>query len=115
MPFNFNKCTITARPLTIADDDAATEIGMMARPSPDSPLQVRHMTFAEFQVAAEVTDDKGTPVAFTVPHVTASDDVAAVKAAYEAWRSLPRTFPRQWLNELNAVESAAKNGSASPS
>lgn len=103
MPFTFRGATIAARLLTIADDDDATQIGMMARPTPESPLQVRHMTFSEFQVAAQIEGE------WPIPRVTADDDVAAVKAAYEAWRALPRTFPRQWVNELNAVESAAKN------
>ncbi len=104
MPFTYKGATITARPLSIADDDAATEIGMMARPTPDSPLQVRHMTFSEFQIAAEIKGD------WPIPHVTASDDVAAVRVAYEAWRTLPRSFPQQWVKELNEAESAAKNG-----
>lgn len=104
MSFKFNGSTISAKALTIADDDAATEIGMLARPTPDSPLQVRHMTFAEFQVAAQIVGD------WPIPHVTEKDDEGAVKAAYAAWRSLPRTFPHQWVKELDAVEGAAKNG-----
>lgn len=108
MPFKYNGCTISARALTIADDDAATEIGMMARPTPESPYQVRHQTFAEFQVAAQIDGE------WPIPHVTEKDDAATVQAAYAAWRDLPRTFPRLWVKELDAVEGAAKNGSASP-
>jgi hypothetical protein len=104
VPFKFKDSTISARPLSIADDDAATEIGMLARPTPDSPLQIRHVTFGEFQVAAEIDGD------WPIPRVTEKDDLAAVKAAYDAWRALPRSFPRQWIDELNRVENAAKNG-----
>lgn len=104
MPFKFKGATITARALSISDDDAATEIGMMARPTPDSPLQVRHMTFSEFQVAAEITGD------WPIPRVSAQDSAETVQAAYAAWRALPRTFPQQWVRELNEVEAAAKNG-----
>lgn len=106
MSFTYDGSTISARPLTIADDDAATEIGMMARPTPDSPLQVRHMTFGEFMVAAQIDGD------WPIPHVNEKDDVGKVQAAYAAWRQLPRSFPRQWIRELDAVEGAAKNGLA---
>lgn len=104
MPFTFRGAAISARALSIADDDAATELGMMARPTPDSPLQVRHLTFGEFMVAAEIDGD------WSLPRVTAQSSAADVQAAYAAWRKLPRTFPQQWVRELNEAESAAKKG-----
>lgn len=104
MSFKYNGATITARPLSIGDDEAATQIAMLVRPTPESPLLVRHVSFGEFQVAAEIDGE------WPIPHISERDSLDTVQAAYAAWRKLPRTFPQQWIRELDAAEGAAKNG-----
>lgn len=109
MPFKFCDATISARPLTIADDDDVSVIAAALSDKPGS-LFVKHVRFAEFMVAAEFIGKDGQPGISPIPHVTENDDAQAIRAAYEAWRTLPRRFADEWRNELERAEGLGKNG-----
>lgn len=99
--FEYNGAKITARELTIADDDAL--VGFY------EPVAVNHPQasvlsvnrFAEFMQAAQI---EGEP---PIPMVTARSEAEVIGAAYEAWLKLPRWFAVSWRGELNDAESAA--------
>lgn len=107
MPFNFKNVIVSARPMTIADEDTATTIAALVRPDPNGFILIKHLTFAEFQVAAEITQADGTPADWPIPHITADDPPADVQAAYAAWQQVPRAFVRKWRAELERAEEAA--------
>lgn len=100
MSFTWGKATITARALTIGDEE------VMARLQSKLPGETLMMTlepFAEFMVAASI---EGEP---PLPMVTAVSPDSEVQASYVAWGGLPRAFKRQWVKELREVEAPPKN------
>lgn len=103
MPFKFRGATISARPLSIADDDEVNLIAA-AFTDGDGRIFVKHVRFAEFQVAGGFTGEPGQPAVSPIPHVTSKDDPAKIRESYEAWRALPRRFADEWRKELARSE-----------
>lgn len=100
MSFKFEGTTITARKLSIGDND---DIGDVFMKLPESRRINRMFRFIEFAFAFEAKGGK-----FPVPKLTAASSAEDVEAAYQAYRQLPRGFMAQWLEELQAVEGDPK-------
>lgn len=104
MPFQFHNATIAARSLTIGEDEDATALALLVRADVSAPLLIKHVRFAEFMYAAEITGE------WPLPRVTKDSPSADILACYAAWRGLPRTFAVRWQQELDSAESLSKNG-----
>jgi len=107
MPFQYKGATIRAHELTIGDEED-TGVLCMAITGTESWM-VKHTWFAQYQFAAEVEGSE------PILRVTTESSIEDIRAAYQAWRKLPGSFRDLWTKELERVEKAAKNESASPS
>lgn len=99
--FEYNGCKITARELTIADDDAIVVFyDPVAATHPQaSVLSVNR--FGEFMLAAVI--DGEPPIPMVTPQSAPQD----IGAAFEAWQKLPRRFAQQWRIELGSADNPA--------
>jgi hypothetical protein len=99
MAFEWNGATISAKAMTIGDEE---KLGTLVGKLTGTPSG--RYRFAEFQAAALIDGD--SPV-----RLLREDDPAELcQAAYEEWRKLPRKFLALWTETLNGVENATKNG-----
>lgn len=96
MSFEFKGATISARELTIEDEDRITAL-MLMLPSDESSATVRYR-FAEFMVGAQIEG------AFDLPIITIATPKPDILAAFQQWRKLPRRIVREWQAEVVAAE-----------
>lgn len=106
MAFEYKGASIRAREMTIGDEEDANDI--CEKLTGGSDYKMRQYWFAQYHVSAEV--EGADPFA----RISASSSAADVKAAYAEWRKLPVSFRDLWKAELDGVDKAAKNVSASP-
>lgn len=106
MPFKFNGATIFARELTIGEDADCALIAQQIIPE----FKVMHLWFAEYELAAIVTDGKEPIV-----RITAQSSPDQIRAAYAEWTKLPRGFRTKWRAELEKVENTEGEASTSSS
>lgn len=97
--FEWKGATISARPLTIADEE---DIGLLMEKLKDAGAAGGRYRFAEFMIGAIV--GTGTP---PVPMVNVRSDPDAIRASYETWRTLPRAFGQKWGALMQEVETRA--------
>ena len=100
MSFKLNDLTITARPLSIGDND---DLGDLLMKLPEDRRTNRIFRFLEFAVGGVVEGGKSP-----VPALNASSTAEEIEAAYQVYRKLPRSFQTQWQEELAAVEGSPK-------
>lgn len=103
MGFQWGKATISAKELTIGDEEVISNIAALVSAEKNGFYLIKHGRFAEFQVGAVVDGD------WPIPRVTEADTHEKVAAAYDAWRGLSRRFGRLWQAEVAASESNGKN------
>lgn len=108
MPFQFNGSTISARVLTIGDDEEIGNLAALALGDGSGTILIKYYRFAEFMYGADITGD------WPIPRVTSDSKFEDVSASYEAWRNLPRAFGARWREEIARADNAGKNGLASP-
>lgn len=96
MPFEFGGATISARELSIEDDD---QIARITNKLPDGAIVKSGTPFMEFMVGAQVTGE------FPVPFISADSTEDAIAVAYAAWRKLPRSFQNRWKQEVARADS----------
>lgn len=106
MAFEFQGATIRAREMTIGDEEDAGDI--CEKLAGGSDYKMRQYWFAQYHVSADVEGDE------PFPRIDAGTSAADIKAAYAEWRKLPISFRDLWKAELDGVDKAAKNVSASP-
>lgn len=95
MSFTFKAATISARALTIADDN---EIDLLCFRLGDDTNMYNAQKWAEFVVAAQV--DGNNPVPFASSKSTPEE----ARYSFRAWVSLPRSFMQSWRSELRSAE-----------
>lgn len=108
MSFQYNGATISVGELTIGQAEDAADLARIVIGG-GKEVKARHIWFGQYHVAAQV--DGVEPIA----RVSLADDEKTIRAAYQAWRSLPDSFSDAWYAELSRVEKAVKNEFASPS
>lgn len=108
MSFTYHDSVISAHELSIGDDMDIAIIARAVVNGDDNKWLNTHTHFSTYQLASEVQGSE--PIA----RISASSDPAAIQAAFQQWRKLPRVFQQKWAAELTAVEQAAKNQLASP-
>lgn len=94
MSFTYNTSTITARELTINEDDAVLRLRGMP---PTDAIVSSWNSFCEFQVAAEVVGD------WPAAHVTYISTPEQIAASYQVWIKLPLRFKKTWDREYGAA------------
>lgn len=99
MPFEIDGITVSARKLSIGDND---DIGDLLMKLPEAQRNTRMYRFLEFAIA-HVTEGGAI-----IPPLDGYSSAADIEAAYQAYRELPRTFQTQWQAELQAVEGDPK-------
>lgn len=99
MSFEINGITVSARRLSIRDND---NIGDLLMKLPDGQRNNRMFRFLEFAIAH--TTEGGS----IIPPLHAHSTLAEIEAAYDVYGELPRTFQSQWQEELQAVEGDPK-------
>lgn len=99
--FEYNGASITARELTIADDDAITAFFQPIAATFPQASTLSVVRFGEFMLAAQIEGEP--PLSMVKP----TDEPALVSAAYAAWLKLPRRFALLWRGEVQE-ESAPK-------
>jgi hypothetical protein len=99
MSFEYQGATITARPLTIGDEE---DCQAFLDYFPEGKQTMRVLWFLQFVLAADIQGE------FPVPIPSASAPAQEFLDAYARYRKLPRTFPEQWTKELAAVEGHPK-------
>lgn len=97
--FEYKEAKITARPLTIADDN---EIDLLCFRLGDDTSMYNAQKWAEYLVAAEV--DGENPVPFASSKSTPEE----ARLSFAAWSKLPRSFAKQWAREMQVAEAAPK-------
>lgn len=99
--FEWKGATISANAdLTIGDED---RINSLLYKLPEATIMANGYRFAEFMIAAEIS--AGEP---PVPMVTETDDKETIAASFEAWRTLPRKFGKQWQSVLSEADNTQK-------
>lgn len=98
--FTFKGATISARELTIGDEEDS--YALLEAAFPEGKRVVRVHTFILFLLAADIEGD------FPVPMLGANAKPEAYAEAYAEWRKLPRSFPALWEKELAAAEGLPK-------
>lgn len=99
MPFTHKGAIISARELSIGDDETISNLAALVKTDLQGFILVKHVRFAEYMIGHEVVSgDEPIPV------VAENSPATDVQASYEAWRKLPRTFGTQWKAELERVE-----------
>lgn len=106
MSFTFQGATISARELTIGDDD---DIQRLISQLPPGAIINSGTPFLEFMVGAVIEGDSPLPM------VTPTSKASEIADAYEAWKRLPRSFMRLWRQEVENVDTPAPKASASAS
>lgn len=91
MSFEYGGAVITARELSIEDDD---NIARLINKLPDGAIVNSGTPFMEFMVGAEIKGDS------PVSRIDADSTPEEVAAAYAAWRKLPRSFLKRWKQEV---------------
>lgn len=99
MPFEQDGITVSARKLSIGDND---DMGDLLMKLPEAQRTNRMYRFLEFAVAH--TTEGGA----LIPPLDASSTAEDIEEAYQAYRQLPRSFQTQWQQELQAVEGDPK-------
>ena len=99
MPFNHNGATISARPLTIGDDN---EIDLLSFRLNDETDLYNAQKWAEFMVGAVVEGD------YPLPYVNSKSATEEARHSYAAWQNLPRGFMQKWKAELRKADSDPK-------
>lgn len=99
--FEWLGATISANAdLTIGDED---RINTLLYKLPEATILANGYRFAEFMIAAQIDGEIDG-----LPMVTDGDDKKTIAASFEAWRTLPRKFGKQWQGVLSEAESAEK-------
>lgn len=98
MSFKWGSTTISAKALTIGDEEAISNIAALVGADKNGYYLIKHGRFAEFEVGAQIDGE------WPIPRVSETDTHEAVAAAYEAWRNLSRRFGKLWQDELNRVD-----------
>lgn len=101
MSFTFNGATISARALTIADDDAIIQFWQPVGAAYPNATTRSVNRFGEFMLGASI---EGEP---PLPMVAPDSPADSIAASYAAWQKLPRSFAQRWDRELDAAENAA--------
>lgn len=96
MSFKWGEAEISARELSIEDDD---QIARMVGKLPSGAIVNSGTPFMEFMVGAQVTGE------FPVPTISADSPLEEVADAYAAWRKLPRRFLKLWKQEVENADS----------
>lgn len=96
--FQWGEATISARELTIGDEDTLLRMAQNNR-FPEGALVNSADPFMRFMVTAEVD---GVP---PVPMVSDKDSLEDWQASYAVWLQLPARFKKQWV----AISEAADN------
>lgn len=104
MSFQWAKSTVSARALTIGDDEDVSNLASLVRSDPNGYILVKHVRFAEFEIGAVIEGE------WPIPRVTPENSGEEVQQAYAAWRALPRAFAGLWQKELASAENIGKNG-----
>jgi hypothetical protein len=105
MSFEFKGATITARELTIAEDDQINRLfAVVAKIEPGATASGAQ-AFCEFQIAAEIEGD------FFIPRVTHQDEQETIAEAWRAWRKAPRRLLTLWERELLLADNPNPNPS----
>lgn len=100
--FQYNGATITARELTIADDDAIGSVILSAIAEAYPQARMGTVTgFGTFVFGAVIDGEPPFPM------VTANSTPTDIVAAYAAWLKLPRSFARNWREALDEAENYA--------
>ncbi len=99
MPFEYKGAKITARLLTIGDDN---EIDLLCFRLGDDTSMYNAQKWAEYLVAAEVDGENPVPFASSK---SAPDEA---RHSFAAWSKLPRSFGKQWAREMQATEADPK-------
>lgn len=99
--FEYNGCKISARELTIADDDAITGFFDPISSSHPTASVLSVIRFGEFMLGAVIDGDP--PLPMVTPQTPASE----IGEAYRAWLALPRRFAVNWRKEVNSEDNPA--------
>lgn len=99
MSFTFKGATISARALTIGDDN---EIDLLCFRLGDDTSMYNAQKWAEFVVGGVVDGEN------PVPFVTAKDTSEEAQHSYAAWEKLPRDFVQKWKAELRKADGDPK-------
>ena len=98
--FEYKGAKITARPLTIADDN---EIDLLCFRLGDDTSMYNAQKWAEYIVASSVESGENP-----VPFVSSRDTQIEALASYAIWAKLPRSFIQAWKSEMQRAEAAPK-------
>lgn len=104
MSFEWENATISARVMSIGDDD---EVARFTSKLPPRAIVNSGTPFMEFMVSAEIEGES------PIPMVTSDSKPDAIAAAYEAWKALPRSFLTLWRQEVMNADNPAPKESAS--
>lgn len=98
--FTWNGAVIRFRALTVADEEAIGDL--MLRLSDDSRHANTRYTFGEYLIGADV---EGEP---PVPLVSPDAPEGDLRAAFDAFRRLPRQFLTEWRALVTKAENSPK-------
>lgn len=97
--FEYNGAKISARALTIADDN---EIDLLCFRLGDDTSLYNAQKWAEFLVAAEVDGEN------PVPYATSKSTPEEARHSFATWSKLPRSFGKRWQAELRDADTDPK-------
>lgn len=99
--FTWQGATISANAdLTIGDED---RINTLLYKLPEATILANGYRFAEFMIASQIDGEIDG-----LPMVTDGDDKETIAASFEAWRTLPRKFGKQWQSVLSEADNTQK-------
>lgn len=99
MPFEYKGAKISARPLTIGDDN---EIDLLCFRLNDETDLYNAQKWAEFVVGAVVDGEN------PVPFVTSKSATEEARHSFAVWEQLPRPVIQKWKAELRKADGGPK-------